>query len=53
MAGTEPSAVPATTKDAAKPHKTYRRTAEFWTFQKGMRLPNSTWLLAKVEVAKA
>lgn len=51
--GAAPSAVPPTTKDAAKPHKTHRRTAEFWTFQKGMRIPGSAWLLSKVEVAKA
>ncbi|MBW8880415.1 MAG: Tim44/TimA family putative adaptor protein [Asticcacaulis sp.] len=51
-AETEASAVPVTTK-AAKPQKTYKRTAEFWTFQKGMRLANSPWLLTKVEVAKA
>ena len=40
-------------KETPKTVKTYRRTAEFWTFQKGMRAPNSPWLLAKVEAAKA
>lgn len=52
------SAVPVTKtettkKDAHKPVKTFKRTAEFWTFQKGLRLPNSPWLLSKVEAAKA
>ena len=50
-----PSAVPVTpaTKDAEKPHKVYKRTAEDWTFQKGMRNQGNPWVLAKVEAAKA
>ena len=49
-----PSGVPVTKgKDAPKPHKTYKRTAEYWTFQKGLRTQNSPWLLTKVEAAKA
>lgn len=51
-----PSGVPVTLtkdKDAPKPHKTYKRTAEYWTFQKGLRTQNSPWLLTKVEAAKA
>jgi len=50
-----PSAVPVTpaTKDAEKPHKVYKRTAEYWTFQKGMRNQGNPWVLAKVEAAKA
>lgn len=35
------------------PEKTYRRTAEFWTFQKLVKSPANPWLLAKVEAAKA
>ncbi len=35
------------------PHKTYKRTAEYWTFQKGLKSPNTPWLLTKVEAAKA
>jgi hypothetical protein len=37
----------------AKPEKIYKRTAEYWTFQKAMRNPNSPWLLTRVEAAKA
>ena len=49
-----PSGVPVTkSKDAPKPHKVYKRTAEYWTFQKGLRTQNSPWLLTKVEAAKA
>ncbi len=33
--------------------KTYKRTAEFWTFQKAMRSPANPWLLTRVEAAKA
>ncbi len=33
--------------------KTYKRTAEFWTFQKGLRSPGNPWLLTRVEAAKA
>ncbi|MDV6331441.1 Tim44/TimA family putative adaptor protein [Asticcacaulis sp. 201] len=36
-----------------KPHKTFKRTAEYWTFQKAMKAANSPWLLTKVEAAKA
>ena len=43
----------APSKDAPKPHKTYKRTAEYWTFQKALRTQNSPWLLTKVEAAKA
>lgn len=50
-----PSAVPVTpaAKDVEKPHKVYKRTAEYWTFQKGMRNQGNPWVLAKVEAAKA
>ena len=41
------------TEADAKPEKTYRRTAEYWTFQKGMKSPANPWLLARVEAAKA
>ncbi len=37
----------------AKPSKIYKRTAEYWTFQKGLRGQGGPWLLAKVEAAKA
>jgi predicted lipid-binding transport protein (Tim44 family) len=37
----------------AKPEKIYKRTAEYWTFQKAMRNPNGPWLLTRVEAAKA
>ncbi len=47
-----PSAVPVT-KEPEKPHKTYKRTAEYWTFQKTMRNQGNPWVLAKVEAAKA
>ncbi len=49
------SAVPVTptTKDAEKPHKVYKRTAEYWTFQKATRNQGNPWVLAKVEAAKA
>ena len=33
--------------------KIYKRTAEFWTFQKAMRSPANPWLLTRVEAAKA
>lgn len=57
----EPAAKPKkaaaakTSKDEKehKPEKEYRRTAEFWTFQKGMRNPSNPWLLTRVEAAKA
>ena len=50
----KPVAVPATKKAASpKTQKIYKRTAEYWTFQKGLRLPSGSWLLAKVEAAKA
>ncbi|MGZ3305147.1 MAG: Tim44/TimA family putative adaptor protein [Asticcacaulis sp.] len=48
-----PSAVPVTKVEAHTPVKTYKRTAEYWTFQKTMRNPASPWVLAKVEAAKA
>ncbi len=50
-----PSAVPVTpaTKELEKPHKVYKRTAEYWTFQKTMRNQGNPWVLAKVEAAKA
>jgi predicted lipid-binding transport protein (Tim44 family) len=50
-----PSAVPvtATTKEPEKPQKVYKRTAEYWTFQKTMRNQGNPWVLAKVEAAKA
>ena len=47
-----PSAVPVT-KDPEKPQKVYKRTAEYWTFQKLMRNQGNPWVLAKVEAAKA
>ena len=47
-----PSAVPVT-KEPEKPHKVYKRTAEYWTFQKAMRNQGNPWVLAKVEAAKA
>jgi len=47
----EDVAVPVTT--APKPVRSYKRTAEYWTFQKAMRNANSPWLLTKVEAAKA
>jgi predicted lipid-binding transport protein (Tim44 family) len=46
------TAVPAT-KEPEKPQKVYKRTAEYWTFQKGMRNQGNPWVLAKVEAAKA
>ena len=36
-----------------KPHRTYKRTAEYWTFQKAMKNPTNPWLLTRVEAAKA
>lgn len=47
-----PSAVPVT-KEPEKPQKVYKRTAEYWTFQKAMRNQANPWVLAKVEAAKA
>jgi predicted lipid-binding transport protein (Tim44 family) len=47
-----PSAVPVT-KEPEKPQKVYKRTAEYWTFQKAMRNQGNPWVLAKVEAAKA
>ncbi|MGA9660015.1 MAG: Tim44/TimA family putative adaptor protein [Asticcacaulis sp.] len=35
------------------PARTYKRTAEYWTFQKGVTSPNNPWLLTRVEAAKA
>ncbi len=46
------TAVPAT-KAPEKPQKIYKRTAEYWTFQKAMRNQGNPWVLAKVEAAKA
>ena len=50
-----PSAVPVTvtSKEPQKPQKVYKRTAEYWTFQKTMRNQGNPWVLAKVEAAKA
>ena len=46
--------VRASKKEApAKPSKIYKRTAEYWTFQKGLRGQGGPWLLTKVEAAKA
>ncbi|MFT4074816.1 MAG: Tim44/TimA family putative adaptor protein [Asticcacaulis sp.] len=54
---TTEAAVPVTRLDKkaepVKPHRSYKRTAEYWTFQKGMKNPSSPWLLTKVEAAKA
>jgi predicted lipid-binding transport protein (Tim44 family) len=51
------AAVPVTKSDKkaepVKPNRIYKRTAEYWTFQKGMKNPSSPWLLTKVEAAKA
>jgi len=51
------AAVPVTTPEKktepVKPHRTYKRTAEYWTFQKAMKNPASPWLLTRVEAAKA
>lgn len=54
-APTEPveGAVPATKTEAPKVHKTHKRTAEYWTFQKTLKQQNAPWLLTKVEAAKA
>ncbi len=49
----EQVAPPSSKKPDAKPTKIYERTAEFWTFQKGLRNQNSPWLLTRVEAAKA
>ena len=49
----EPVAPPSDKKAEAKPSKIYERTAEFWTFQKGLRSQNGAWLLTRVEAAKA
>jgi predicted lipid-binding transport protein (Tim44 family) len=38
---------------AVEPTKAYRRTAEYWTFQKGLKSPAQPWVLTKVEAAKA
>ncbi len=57
IAETTEAAVPVTTPDKkaepVKPHRAYKRTAEYWTFQKAMKNPASPWLLTKVEAAKA
>ncbi len=54
---TAEAAVPVTASDKkAEPvrsHRTYKRTAEYWTFQKAMKNPANPWLLTKVEAAKA
>ena len=53
---TAEAAVPVTPDKKAepvKPHRTYKRTAEYWTFQKAMKNPSNPWLLTKVEAAKA
>ncbi|WP_031235445.1 Tim44/TimA family putative adaptor protein [Asticcacaulis sp. AC402] len=46
------SAVPTTKIDSPKIHRRHKRTAEYWTFQKGVRVSNSPWLLTKVGAAK-
>lgn len=54
---TTEAAVPVTNPDKkaepVRPHRTYKRTAEYWTFQKIMKNPANPWLLTKVEAAKA
>jgi predicted lipid-binding transport protein (Tim44 family) len=54
---TTEAAVPVTAPDKkaepVKPHRIYKRTAEYWTFQKAMKNPANPWLLTKVEAAKA
>ncbi len=56
-AGTTEAAVPVTASDKkaepVRPHRTFKRTAEYWTFQKVMKNPANPWLLTKVEAAKA
>ncbi|MEI9906301.1 MAG: Tim44/TimA family putative adaptor protein [Asticcacaulis sp.] len=47
------AAPPPAKKAEPKSNKVYKRTAEFWTFQKGLRSQNSAWLLTRVEAAKA
>lgn len=47
------TSAPSAKKAELKSTKTYKRTAEFWTFQKGLRNQNSPWLLTRVEAAKA
>lgn len=47
------ASAPSAKKAEPKSTKTYKRTAEFWTFQKGLRNQNSPWLLTRVEAAKA
>ncbi len=37
----------------SQPTRQYKRTAEFWTFQKAMKTPSAPWLLTRVEAAKA
>jgi predicted lipid-binding transport protein (Tim44 family) len=51
----EPVTATSSTKkaDVAKPVRTHKRTAEYWTFQKGLRTPGNAWLLTKVEAARA
>ena len=44
---------PAPAKKDDKPARVYKRTAEFWTFQKVLRSQNSPWLLTRVEAARA
>jgi predicted lipid-binding transport protein (Tim44 family) len=39
--------------DAAEPVKAYRRTAEYWTFQKSLKSASQPWILTKVERATA
>lgn len=51
-AAAEPDGV-SLIKDKPKVHRTHKRTAEYWTFQKGMKTPSGLWLLTKVEAAKA
>lgn len=46
-------AKPAAKAEPARPETIHKRTAEYWTFQKGMRSPGGPWLLTRVEAAKA
>lgn len=38
---------------SVEPVKAYRRTAEYWTFRKGLKSATQPWILTKVEAAKA
>jgi predicted lipid-binding transport protein (Tim44 family) len=44
--------VPVTKPEPPRVHKSYKRTAEYWTFQKQMKQPNNPWLLTDVKAAK-